>query len=96
MEVCVIIPSPLRSITNGDRKVILSFSYEETSVESLVTSLSEKYSGIREKILDENAKLHPYINIFLNGEDIRYLDGLNTVAKDGDEVSIVPAVAGGY
>ena len=96
MEVCVIIPSPPRSITNGDRKVILSFRYEETSVESLVTSLSEKYSGIREKILDENAKLHPYINIFLNGEDIRYLDGLNTVAKDGDEVSIVPAVAGGY
>jgi molybdopterin synthase sulfur carrier subunit len=61
----------------------------------IVERLDTSYPGIRARLLDENGELHYYVNIYLNGEDVHFLQGLDTPANSGDEISIVPAVAGG-
>lgn len=91
MAVKVNIPTPLRKLTNNESEV----SVEAGSVGDLVDALEAAYSGIAEKLLDEKGEIRRYVNVFVNDEDIRFLDGKGTALKDGDNISIVPAIAGG-
>tara|TARA_Y100000589_G_scaffold236304_1_gene223734 strand:+ start:219 stop:497 length:279 start_codon:yes stop_codon:yes gene_type:complete len=91
MAVTVNIPTPLRKLTNNESEV----SVEAGSVGDLVDALEAAYSGIAEKLLDEKGDIRRYVNVFVNDEDIRFLDGKGTALKDGDTISIVPAIAGG-
>ncbi|MYC30265.1 MAG: MoaD/ThiS family protein [Chloroflexi bacterium] len=91
MPVTVRIPTPLRRMTNGQDKVEL----EESTLSSMIESLEASYPGVKERLIDENGELRYFVNIYLNGEDVRFLDGLDTSTSAGDEISIVPAVAGG-
>lgn len=91
MSVTVRIPTPLRRMTQGQDKVEL----QSASLTELVDQLEADYPGFKERLLDENGDLRYFVNIYLNGEDVRFLDGLDTATAAGDEVSIVPAVAGG-
>ncbi len=95
MNAIVIIPSPLRNLTNGERKVNIELGDGDSSVENIIVALNNLYPGILSKVLDDDNQLHKYVNIFIDGEDIRYLDGINTQVNENDELSIVPAVAGG-
>ncbi len=91
MGVLVRIPTPLRRMTNGLDKVEM----EETDLSQMIDQLEYTYPGFKERLIDENGELRYFVNIYLNGEDVRFLDGLATSTKAGDEISIVPAVAGG-
>lgn len=91
MSVTVRIPSPLRRVTNGLAKV----DVECMNLGECVNALEQQFPGIRERLLDENGELRYFVNVYVNGEDVRFLQGLSTTTKLGDEVSIVPAVAGG-
>ena len=91
MSVVVRIPGPLRKITNGADKV----ETEGDDLGELIGALEDRYPGMKERLLDEKGELRYFVNLYLNNEDIRFLDGLKTAVKAGDEVSIVPAVAGG-
>ena len=68
---------------------------EESNLSTLIENLEASYPGVKERLIDENGDLRYFVNIYLNGEDVRFLDGLDTSASSGDEISIVPAVAGG-
>lgn len=91
MSITVNIPTPLRKLTNNLSEVEL----EAGTVGQLVDGLEGAYGGIAEKLLDEGGEIRRYVNIFVNDEDIRFLDGKDTPLNDGDNVSIVPAIAGG-
>ena len=91
MSVTVNIPTPLRKLTNNESEV----SVEAGSVGDLIEVLEAAYSGIAEKLLDEKGGIRRYVNVFVNDEDIRFLDGKGTALEDGDNISIVPAIAGG-
>jgi molybdopterin synthase sulfur carrier subunit len=91
MSVLVRIPTPLRRMTNGKDKV----EVESSTLGDMVESLESSYPGLKERLIDENGELRYFVNIYLNGEDARFLQGLETTTATGDEVSIVPAVAGG-
>jgi molybdopterin synthase sulfur carrier subunit len=91
MSVTVKIPTPLRRITQGRDKV----SSEGADIKHLIESLEKEHPGIKDRLCDETGSLRHFVNVYVNGEDIRYLNGLSTKLKAGDEVSIVPAVAGG-
>ncbi len=91
MSVVVRIPTPLRRMTNGQDKVEL----QEAALSAMIETLEADYPGIKERLIDENGELRYFVNIYLNGEDVRFLQGLDTTAAAGDEISIVPAVAGG-
>lgn len=91
MAVKVRIPVLLRTLTNGESEV----SAEGGTIEELLANLEAAYPGMRERFYDEQGKLRRFINIYVNSEDIRFLDGEKTALKEGDEVSIVPAIAGG-
>ena len=91
MAVKVKIPTPLRNLTQ-DQDTIEAESGELSSV---VETLETKFPGMRERLLDEGGEIRRFVNIYVNGEDVRFLSGLTTDLQDGDEVSIVPAVAGG-
>ncbi|MBI3078401.1 MAG: MoaD family protein [Deltaproteobacteria bacterium] len=85
------IPTPLRRLTNGQDEVAISGS----TVGELLQNLEAQYPGIGERLCDESGKVRRFVNIYVNDEDIRFLNDLSTPIKDGDEVSIVPAIAGG-
>ena len=91
MPVRVRIPTPLRSLTKGSAHV----EAKSGSVLELIDDLERQYPGLRERILDEGGEIRRFVNVYVNEEDIRFLDGDKTPIKDGDEVSIVPALAGG-
>lgn len=91
MGVMVRIPTPLRRMTGGADKVEL----EAADLSQMIDRLESDYPGFKERLLDEEGELRYFVNIYVNGEDIRFDQGLNTGIKSGDEVSIVPAVAGG-
>lgn len=91
MAVTVRIPQPLRSLT-GDQATVKG---EGGTLDMLVTHLEGAYPGIRARVMDESGQLRRFVNVYVNGDDVRFIDGLGTPLKDGDEVSIVPAVAGG-
>jgi molybdopterin synthase sulfur carrier subunit len=85
------IPTPLRKYTGGAEAV----QAEGTTVAALVADLDKRHPGIRERICDDTGAVRRFVNIFVNGEDIRFLSNLDTTVKAGDEVSVVPAIAGG-
>jgi molybdopterin synthase sulfur carrier subunit len=91
MPITVNIPTPLRKLTNNQSEVEIAAA----TVGELVDGLEGAYGGIAEKLLDEGGEIRRYVNIFVNDEDIRFLDGKDTPLADGDNVSIVPAIAGG-
>ena len=91
MSATVKIPTPLRKLTNNETSV----DADGTTVGQIVESLESAYPGMRERLIDDNGDLRHFVNIYLNGEDIRYIDGLESSVSDNDELSIVPAVAGG-
>ena len=95
MNIKIIIPSPLRNFTNGERSVDLVMEDNSSVLDSIV-KLESKFNGISVKIIDENNKLHNFVNIFMDGEDVRYLEGVDTKLDSNCEISIVPAVAGGF
>jgi sulfur-carrier protein len=91
MALIVRIPTPLRAVTKGNAEVQASGG----TVADLVEDLERQYPGIRERLVDEAGELRRFINVYVNEEDIRFLDGAKTALKDGDQVAIVPAIAGG-
>jgi molybdopterin synthase sulfur carrier subunit len=91
VSVLVRIPTPLRPLANGQNEVQLAGGNVREILENLVNS----YPGIRERLMDEKGEVRRFINIYVNEEDIRFLDGTQTRIKDGDELSIIPAIAGG-
>ena len=91
MGVTIRIPGPLRRVTNGEQQV----EVEASSVLETIDLLDSRYPGVKERLCDESGDLRYFVNVYLNGEDVRFLQGLETATKAGDELSIVPAVAGG-
>ena len=91
MAVDVRIPTPLRRVTNGQEKA----SVEGDTLSKVINSLEAKFPGIKERLCDEAGDLRHFVNVYINGEDVRFLDGMETGIATGDEISIVPAVAGG-
>ncbi|MFZ9228685.1 MAG: MoaD/ThiS family protein [Prochlorococcaceae cyanobacterium] len=91
MAVQVLIPTPLQKFTNDEASV----SLEASSIDALIDALDGRFPGFKGRLCDENGKLRRFLNIYVNSEDIRFLDNQSTPLSPGDEVSIVPAVAGG-
>lgn len=91
MSVMVRIPTPLRRLTNGQDKV----SVDGSSLNDVIASLEADFPGIKARICDDQGELRNFVNVYVNGEDVRFMDGLNTSTAAGDEISVVPAVAGG-
>ena len=91
MAITVRIPTPLQRLTGGQAEV----ACEGATVASLLADLDQRHPGVKERICDESGKLRRFVNVFVNEEDIRFLQGDQTAVKDGDEVSIIPAIAGG-
>lgn len=91
MAVTVRIPTPLRKLTGNQSEIEI----DGETVESLIGNMEASYPGIKDRICDESGKVRRFINIYINEEDIRFLDGTGTTVKTGDRIAIVPAIAGG-
>lgn len=91
MATKVRIPAPLRKLTKEQAVVETNGS----TIEEILTELEKNYPGIKERICDETGQIRRFINIFLNGEDIRFKEGAKTKVAGDSEVSIIPAIAGG-
>lgn len=91
MAVQVRIPTPLRTFTGGAETV----SVDGSTVQALIDNLEALYPGLKERLVDEKGNVRRFVNLYVGEEDIRFLDGLQTELKDGDEISVVPAIAGG-
>jgi molybdopterin synthase sulfur carrier subunit len=85
------IPTPLRKLTNGKEEVSVSGA----TIGAVIVGLEAQFPGIKERICDDQGQIRRFVNIFANDEDIRFLKNLETPVKDSDEISIVPAIAGG-
>ena len=90
MPISVSIPTILRTHTGGEKRVTASGD----NLQAVISDLEANYSGISERLVD-NGKLHRFVNIYVNDEDVRFSGGLDTEISDGDSVTILPAVAGG-
>ena len=109
MAIKVLIPTPLQKLTKGEPEVELAaipccsaYKVNPTEVSAnigdvmgLIGELNTQYPGFKERVCEENGNVRRFINIYVNGEDIRFLQGQETKIEDGAEVSIVPAIAGG-
>lgn len=91
MAVRVRVPTPLRKFTQGADEV----TAQGNNIRSLVDDLEQHYPGIKERICDDTGKVRRFVNVYVNGDDIRFLQNLETSLKEGDNISIVPAIAGG-
>jgi molybdopterin synthase sulfur carrier subunit len=91
MAIIVRIPTPLQKFTKNQSEV----QAEGTTVQAVLEHLDRSFPGIRERLCDEHGAVRRFINLYLNDEDIRFLEGEKTVLKDGDELAIIPAIAGG-
>jgi MoaD family protein len=91
MSVKVLIPTPLQKLTNNQATVECSAN----NISELLESLEQSCPGIKARLCDDTGELRRFVNFYVNSEDIRFLDGASTPLKDGDEVSIIPAIAGG-
>ena len=85
------IPTPLRKFTGGSEEV----SANGATIAALVADMESHYPGIKERLCEADGKVRRFVNIYVNGDDIRFLSNLDTAVKEADEVSIVPAIAGG-
>ena len=90
MAIEVRIPTILRTYTDGAKQV----EGNGSTLDELLADLESKHTGLRERLVDDNG-LRRFVNVYLNDEDVRFLDGLKTPVKDGDTVTVLPAVAGG-
>jgi sulfur-carrier protein len=90
MTVSVSIPTILRTHTGGEKRV----TADGDTLQAVITDLESNYAGITERIVDGD-KLHRFVNVYVNDEDVRFSGGLSTEISDGDSVTILPAVAGG-
>jgi len=91
LSVIVRIPTPLRKLTNEQDVV----SGDGETLAACIDGLERQYPGLKDRLLDETGELRRFVNIYVNGEDVRFVQGVQTPLKAGDEISIVPAVAGG-
>jgi len=91
MKVKVRIPTPLRKFTHGESEVQVTGS----NIAELIDDLEKNFNGIKEKLCDEKGNPRKFLNIYLNDEDIRFMESLSTELRDGDTVALVPAIAGG-
>ncbi|MFH1996914.1 MAG: ubiquitin-like small modifier protein 1 [Candidatus Omnitrophota bacterium] len=91
MSITVRIPTPLQKLTGNKTEVVSAGA----TVGELIENLEKEYPGIKSRICDEEGKVRRFINIYVNQEDVRFLQRDSTPVKDGDEISIVPAIAGG-
>jgi sulfur-carrier protein len=91
MAVRVRVPTPLRKFTQGVDEV----NAQGNTIKAMVDDLEKNFPGIKERICDETGKVRRFVNVYVNGDDIRFLQNLETVLKEGDSISIVPAIAGG-
>jgi molybdopterin synthase sulfur carrier subunit len=91
MPVKVRVPTPLRRFTAG----VVEVPADGASIRLVLEDLERRHPGMRERLLDDKGEIRRFVNIYLNGDDIRFLDSLNSKVKDGDDISIVPAIAGG-
>ena len=91
MAVKVRVPTPLMKLTDNQSEVMA----EGATISEILNNLESQFAGIKERICDENGAPRRFINIYLNEEDIRFLEGESTAVKDVDEISIIPAIAGG-
>jgi molybdopterin synthase sulfur carrier subunit len=91
MSVTVRVPTPMRKLTNDQQEV----QANGDTIAALLTNLETQYPGFANRICDDSGELRRFINVYINDEDIRFMQGKETPVKDGDEVSIVPAIAGG-
>ena len=91
MATSIRIPAPLRKLTNEQELVEAAGA----NIGEILADLDKNFPGLKERICDESGNVRRFVNIFLNDEDIRFLEEKNTAVKDGDEISIVPAIAGG-
>jgi sulfur-carrier protein len=91
MSVRVRVPTPLRKFTKGVDEV----DAQGNNIRSIVEDLEKNYPGIKERICDDSGKVRRFVNVYVNGDDIRFLQNLETALKEGDNISIVPAIAGG-
>lgn len=87
----VVIPTPLRRYTNGEAKVTASAE----TIGGLLTKLDQQYPGLGERLTEPDGQIRRFVNVFVNGENVRERDGVDTPLKAGDEVGIIPAMAGG-
>ena len=85
------IPTPLRPLTKGQGEV----ETKGTNVAEMIENLNASHPGLKDRLCDEKGELRRFVNVYVNEEDIRFLKGKDTLLNDGDEVSIVPAIAGG-
>ena len=92
MPVRVRVPTPLRRFTAGSDEVAASGD----SIKAVLQDLDRRHPGIAERLLDDKGELRRFVNVYLNGDDIRFLSQLESKVKDGDDISIVPAIAGGF
>ena len=92
MSVKVKIPTPLRNLTNEQDLIELDAS----CVREVIDVLENDFPGVKERICEEDGSIRRFVNVYVNGEDVRFLSELDTAIADNDEISIVPAVAGGY
>ncbi len=91
MSKLVRIPTPLRKLTNNEEVV----EVKAATIGEAFAELQSRYPGIRERLLDDTGAVRRFVNVYVNEEDIRFLQNQQTALKDGDEVSIIPAIAGG-
>ena len=91
MAITVRIPTALRRLTHGQGEIQI----EASSIGDLIEKLEEEFPGIKERLVEPNGEIRKFVNFFVNDEDIRFLNGKDTQLKDGDVVSIIPAIAGG-
>ena len=85
------IPGPLRRLSEGE----VTVAVEATDIGSAIDALDRRYPGFKDRLLDQNGELRQFVNVYLNDEDVRLGPGLKTKVSEKDEISIVPAVAGG-
>ena len=91
MTIKVRIPTPLMKLTDNQSEV----SSKGETISDIINNLESQFNGIKDRICEENGSPRRFINIYINEEDIRFLEGEMTSVKDGDEISIIPAIAGG-
>lgn len=91
MPIKVRIPTPLQKLTSNQGEV----AAKGASLQAVLADLEKQYPGMKERLYDEKGSLRRFINFYINNEDVRFLSGETTPVKDGDEISIVPAIAGG-